>query len=673
MNLRLTITAILIFGMYLCHGQSKILLDSVVKLEQLSNNKDFSSQERISFAERAVQVSSGLKVDSILLKSKKNLSYLYIISGQYELFESINQDNLKLAQKIKDTVALADASFNLGWYYQSIAYNNDRSHQYYLKALDYFEITNNKKQQAVTLTNIASIQDDEKDYIGSEENLVKSLRILNAIDDQNTEEDKYYNLDLSGSVAYKLGNYEASINYHNQALNIARTLPNARNFVNFTKNNLAISYREIGDFENAFSIYQDLLENENLEDYDLSFFALVTDNFAFTKFLKGDYDFSSLESEFKTALKISDDIDDPFTKLAASIDLAKFYVANKKQDSALVYANESYRLSKNLEINEYLLESMLLLAKITDGDESKQYLERHIKLTDSLLQIERNVRNKFARIELETDKLEAENEQMSKENVYLIMFSIGLILTGLLVYIVIYQRAKNKELQMVQIQQKANEEIYNLMLRQQDRVDEARSEEKIRVSKELHDGVLGRLFGTRLSLDSLNFSDGKEAIVGRAKYIKELQNIEQDIRKISHELNTDFVSGSGFMDIVSELIEDQTKAYGLTYNFDYTDDISWELVSNKIKINCYRILQESMQNVYKHAKAKHIKISISHPKDVICMRISDDGNGFDTSKSKKGIGFKNMTSRVADVGGKISVSSQLTKGTLVQVEIPHKV
>ena len=221
------------------------------------------------------------------------------------------------------------------------------------------------------------------------------------------------------------------------------------------------------------------------------------------------------------------------------------------------------------------------------------------------------------------------------------------------------------------MQQKANEDIYNLMLSQQDKVDEARTIEKKRISEELHDGVLGRLFGTRLSLDSINFKDGKEAMMTRANYIGQLKTIEEDIRKISHELNTDFVSGSGFMDIVSELIENQTKAYGLTYDFNYTDDISWDSVSNKTKINIYRIIQESMQNIYKHANAKAIKISISLENDVICLDIIDDGEGFDTSKSKKGIGLKNMTSRVEDINGKINFTSQSGNGTTVNVKIPY--
>lgn len=226
-------------------------------------------------------------------------------------------------------------------------------------------------------------------------------------------------------------------------------------------------------------------------------------------------------------------------------------------------------------------------------------------------------------------------------------------------------------MQLIQDQQKANEEIYNLMLGQQDKVEEARSQEKVRVSKELHDGVLGRLFGVRLSLDSLNFNEGKEAMMNRANYIGQLKTIEDDIRKISHEMNTDFVSGSGFMDIVSELIETQTNAYGFGYDFDYSDDFSWEFVSNKTKINIYRIIQESLQNIYKHAEASHVKISILRENDEIIMYIVDDGKGFDVGKAKKGIGLKNMTSRVNEIGGKISFRSTLGEGTSVRVKVPY--
>jgi signal transduction histidine kinase len=173
-------------------------------------------------------------------------------------------------------------------------------------------------------------------------------------------------------------------------------------------------------------------------------------------------------------------------------------------------------------------------------------------------------------------------------------------------------------------------------------------------------------------LDSLNFSEGKEAIQNRSNYIKELKTIEDDIRKISHDLNTDFVSGSGFMDIVSELIEKQTSAYQLKHKFDYTDDVSWELVSNKNKINIYRIIQESLQNIYKHAKAESVKISFQLKNNVILLSITDDGEGFDVTKSKKGIGIKNINARVNDLEGAVNFISKINEGTTINIQIPYK-
>ena len=126
---------------------------------------------------------------------------------------------------------------------------------------------------------------------------------------------------------------------------------------------------------------------------------------------------------------------------------------------------------------------------------------------------------------------------------------------------------KTEELRFIQQQQEANEEIYNLMLAQQDKMEEGRTQEKKRISEELHDGILGKLFGTRLSLDSLNMVATPEAAKTRSVYISELKAIESEIRKISHDLNTDFISDSGFMDILGTLIEKQTKAYDLDYSF----------------------------------------------------------------------------------------------------------
>ena len=162
----------------------------------------------------------------------------------------------------------------------------------------------------------------------------------------------------------------------------------------------------------------------------------------------------------------------------------------------------------------------------------------------------------------------------------------------------------------------------------------------------------------------------EEAIQSRSNYINELKTIEQEIRKISHDLNTDFIANSGFLDIIETLIENQTTAYQLTYEFEHSEVIDWDEISNKNKIHLYRIIQESLQNIYKHANANHVKIGFQLKNDVILVSITDDGSGFDINKAKKGIGLKNINSRVSELNGKLTINSTLGEGTDILINVP---
>tara|TARA_R110002050_G_scaffold151350_1_gene278377 strand:+ start:4921 stop:6960 length:2040 start_codon:yes stop_codon:yes gene_type:complete len=647
--------------------------DSIEKYRKLSENNDVSLEQRLKYAERSVDLSLKTKIDSTILLSQRKLSFIYLLMDSYSDYRDINFINLELARKLKDSVALAYTYNNLGFYHHQ-DFKTDSAYFYYSKALKFFDKLKMKNDEYSVLQYIADIQETEKDYVGSEESAIKAIKIINSLPYNERHLNKLWNLNnLIGIISLKLKSYDKAIEYHNKALEISKK-QGSDGYYNklYTSNNLAEVYKSKGDLDQSISLYQKVIEQkESYFNDDPSFYAIALANQAYTMSLKKNRNVSDIKKMFYEAKNISDTLDDQLAKTGISIDLARFYADIEKKDSAYYYAERSRKLSEETSNNELLLESFLILSSLKKGEDGRGYLVKYIKLSDSLLNNERNARNKFARLELETDELEAENKQISKENVYLLFISIGLLFTAILTYLFISQRAKNRKLKLIQVQQKANEDIYNLMLGQQDKVDEARAKEKIRISKELHDGVLGGLFGVRLSLDSINFNEGKEAMMSRAKYISQLQTIEQEIRKISHELNTDFVSGSGFIDIVSELIENQTIAYKLEYEFNSSDDINWDFVANKTKINIYRIIQESMQNIYKHANANSIKISISLEKDLICLDIIDDGDGFDTSKSKKGIGLKNMKSRVDDFEGEITWTSLSGNGTTVKVKIPY--
>ncbi len=654
---------------------NKALLDSVYKLRSLSQELAFSNAERLKYAQIAREISLFLKSDTTILKSNRNLSSLYYELDLEEDYEIINKENLILAMKVSDSFAIADAHLNIASSYEFFRLNSDSAYYHYSKSLKFYDRVKNIEGSINCLMAIADIQDTGKDYIGSEENAIRAIKLIQNLPQTAVNLDKLWILNnLLGVTSQNLNRYDIALEYHDKAFLIAERMKSDNGNWNKTlsMNNQAGVYREQLEYEKALKLYNQLIDlRKEYQEFDPTFYPLIIDNLAYTKVLAGHKDNSEISRLFYKALDISDKLKDDVTSLSVSIDLAKYYKHLNKKDSSLKYAEKAYLISKKISSNDIFLESMVLLSELKEGEEGKKFLREHITLTDSLLQVERKVRNKYARIELETDELEAVNAQITRENLYLAILSIGLLVTAVLTYLFISQRAKNRKLKLMQVQQKANEDIYNLMLGQQDKVDEARAKEKTRISKELHDGVLGRLFGTRLSLDSLNFVDGKEAITNRAGYINELKTIEEDIRKISHELNTDFVAGSGFMDIVSELIETQTEAYGLTHQFNHTDDISWDLISNKVKINIYRIIQESMQNIYKHANAEALKISISLKNNVICLDITDDGDGFDTSKNRKGIGLKNMTSRVEDIEGTIEFASTVNTGTTVKVNIPY--
>ncbi len=645
--------------------------DSIVVLRSKGDDSKNTLDQRFEYADKAVKLSQETGIDSIILRSRRILSTVYLYQGDFEHFYKINHKNLKTARQLKDTLVIGNVNNNLGYYHQ-VNMQNDSAYYYYTNAIKFYGLAKNKGFQISPLIYLSFIQHIEKDYLGSEETAIHALKLLEGL--PKTEKylgDAWTLNNLLGIISFDLGQYDTSMEYHKKAIAIANKMDDGLSDKYTSIHNQASIFRKNKNYKKALELYTDIISHKDLFIDDPTFYPLLLDNIAFTKFEAGDKDYDAIEQMLKKAYRLSDSLGDQITKLAVTIDLSKFYKGQNKLDSALNYAKKSYSLAKEASSNDILLETMVLLSELKPGEEGKKYLNEHIKLSDSLLQHERGIRNKFARVQFETDKIEQENERIATQRFWLLIVSIVLLLTLFLLYIIITQRAKNKELKFEREQQQTNEEIYNLMLSQQDKVDEARANEKKRISQEMHDGILGRLFGTRLSLDSLNFSDGKEAIQKRMGYIKDLKVIEDDIRKISHDLNTDFVAGSGFMDIVETLIQNQTQAYQLTYDFYYTDDINWEHISNKNKIHIYRILQETMQNIYKHAEASHINISFHLKNNVILLTINDNGKGFSVSKSKKGIGLKNINARVDEVNGTVQFESEIDKGTTITIQIPY--
>ena len=209
------------------------------------------------------------------------------------------------------------------------------------------------------------------------------------------------------------------------------------------------------------------------------------------------------------------------------------------------------------------------------------------------------------------------------------------------------------------------------MISQQNDVETIRVIEKKRVAQELHDGVLGRMFGVRMNLDSLNKFNDELASKQRNSYIVELKNIEQDIREISHDLSREKSELiNNFVAIVDNLFEEQKKTYNSKLVSSIDSSIKWDILTNAVKINLFRVVQESLQNINKYANAKTIKVEFKKGIDNLLLQISDDGVGFNVKKAKKGIGLQNMLSRINECDGVFEIQSKKGEGTIITVTIP---
>ena len=308
-------------------------------------------------------------------------------------------------------------------------------------------------------------------------------------------------------------------------------------------------------------------------------YAMLLSNLGYTKFKLGNY--TEALALYNKALKIRDSLQIKDGQVASNQKLSEYYLSKLDSVKAFQHILLANSIAKKINYNDGLLESYKLLAKISEGNKGRQYFDRYISLSDSLQQQERIVREKFTRIAYQTDEVIQENKKVQKENYFLIISLIIFAAFSTLIYFLIRQRSKSKELLFTQKQEKSNIEIYNLMISQQKMFNEGSVKEKNRISRDLHDSVLSRLFGARLSLDTLNEGGSKKDIYEREKSINELQSVEEEIREISHNLkSTTFNNESSFNELIEQLVIKQSKIINFEYLLNFSKDIDWENLDN---------------------------------------------------------------------------------------------
>ncbi|SJZ83365.1 sensor histidine kinase [Selenihalanaerobacter shriftii] len=203
--------------------------------------------------------------------------------------------------------------------------------------------------------------------------------------------------------------------------------------------------------------------------------------------------------------------------------------------------------------------------------------------------------------------------------------------------------------------------------------------ERQRISRNLHDGIIQSIYGVGLGLESVSYlMQQKNLVKAEEELNKKMDNLNgiiSNIRDYIMDLKPEILEEEHLYQLLKKLIDDFLDL-DVQVNFDY-------MVSKDIKIfpeyldNIYHILQEGLNNIKKHAKARKVTLKVSEDTNQIIIRLIDDGVGFDLystgDKKEKHQGLKNMKERANLINCELIINSAKGKGTEIKIKIPCEV
>ena len=194
---------------------------------------------------------------------------------------------------------------------------------------------------------------------------------------------------------------------------------------------------------------------------------------------------------------------------------------------------------------------------------------------------------------------------------------------------------------------------------------DAQQEERRRIAQQLHDSIGSNLAGIKLQLANLPSSTKDSNLI-----LNQIDETYQQVRDLSHDLIPKKFEQDAFSSLLSQYLENLGKSSGVKYEFSVFPEQAVDTLSESIKIEIYTIIQELITNTIKHANAKSIELHINLDNNILSVLYEDDGIGFDTLKTTKGIGISNIEDRLTSLNGHLNIDSILNRGTAVTIEIP---
>jgi signal transduction histidine kinase len=258
----------------------------------------------------------------------------------------------------------------------------------------------------------------------------------------------------------------------------------------------------------------------------------------------------------------------------------------------------------------------------------------------------------------------------TQENQLIIIVLIGvllLLLMGvalLLFFFLSRKKIVEKELEKNTLEINHQKEIIQSIIITQE-------EERKRIAQDLHDDISSKLNVINLNANLLK--DGEltpeEYTVVNNGILEATEKTLESARKIAHNLLPPILEEFGFKDAVEELADSFNNSRKI--NIEYTINYPKKQLIPQNELHLFRITQELINNSVRHGKANNSVIDISFKNDQLIFNYRDNGVGFNSNnvEHKKGLGMKNIESRVSLLNGKYTIGSEIGKGFKIRIEI----
>ncbi|MFK7798655.1 MAG: sensor histidine kinase, partial [Aureispira sp.] len=274
-------------------------------------------------------------------------------------------------------------------------------------------------------------------------------------------------------------------------------------------------------------------------------------------------------------------------------------------------------------------------------------------------------------LSLENKNISIANKNIALENslktkqLYLSML-VSALLLALLVLLWRYRQQQQKNLLH---QKKMQELLHEQEIKILDAVVEAQQQERTYLAQEVHDTLGSYLAMLRLKHETI------KDLMDDANYRKKHLLMEEvigkmatEVRSITHELYTGEQFSFELQTELELLVSRISSGQKLEVVFHYIGK-TFEL-PRKLELTLYRVVQESLSNVVSHAQATETTVQVSQTNSEISLIIEDNGQGFDPTRQKEGLGLRSMENRVKALDGDFNIDSHPKRGTTIVVEIP---